>query len=208
MISIQSVKQHYNDSVQIDFLDWNINPGEHWLMLGGSGTGKTTLLHIMSGLLNPTSGSVNIEGTDLYSLKGAGLDHFRGRNIGVIFQQPHLIKNLSLLNNVMAAQYFAGLPQDKKRALDVLDSLGLVAKAKALPSELSQGQMQRVAIARAVVNHPKIVIADEPTSSLDDVNTEAVLKLLEEQAEHNDATLIIATHDERVKKRFEKQYIL
>ncbi|MNL61897.1 Lipoprotein-releasing system ATP-binding protein LolD [compost metagenome] len=108
----------------------------------------------------------------------------------------------------MAAQYFAGLPQDKKRALTVLDSLDLVAKAKSMPSELSQGQMQRVAIARAMINHPKIVIADEPTSSLDDANTEAVLKLLEEQADYNNATLIIATHDERVKKRFEKQYVL
>ncbi|AFD07591.1 ABC transporter ATP-binding protein [Solitalea canadensis] len=208
MISIQSVKQQYNGSVQIDFRNWEINSGEHWLMLGGSGTGKTTLLHIISGLLKPTSGSVNIEGTDLYNLRGAELDHFRGKNIGVIFQQPHLIKNLSLLNNVMAAQYFAGLPQDKKRALTVLDSLDLVAKAKSMPSELSQGQMQRVAIARAMINHPKIVIADEPTSSLDDANTEAVLKLLEEQADYNNATLIIATHDERVKKRFEKQYVL
>ncbi|MCO4292309.1 ABC transporter ATP-binding protein [Solitalea sp. MAHUQ-68] len=208
MISINSVKQFYNGATQLHFNDWLVNSGEHWLMLGGSGTGKTTLLHIMSGLLKPSQGTVNIEGTDLYSLKGAELDHFRGRNIGIIFQQPHLIKNLTVLNNVIAAQYFAGLKEDKKRALEVLDSLGLSSKTKSLPAELSQGQMQRVAIARAVVNHPKIVIADEPTSSLDDENTDSVLKLLEEQAERNGATLVIATHDERIKKRLTRQYIL
>ncbi|POY35394.1 ABC transporter ATP-binding protein [Solitalea longa] len=208
MISINSVKQFYNGATQLHFNDWLVNSGEHWLMLGGSGTGKTTLLHIISGLLKPTEGNVNIEGTDLYSLKGADLDHFRGRNIGVIFQQPHLIKNLNVLNNVIAAQYFAGLKEDKKRALEVLESLGLSSKTKSLPAELSQGQMQRVAIARAVVNHPKIVIADEPTSSLDDENTDSVLKLLEEQAERNKATLVIATHDERVKKRLTRQYML
>ncbi|UKJ06612.1 ABC transporter ATP-binding protein [Solitalea lacus] len=208
MINIQAVKHQYNGSAALQFKNWTINQGEHWLMLGGSGTGKTTLLHIISGLLQPTEGTVNIEGTNLYNLKGAALDHFRGRNIGIIFQQPHLIKNLSVLNNIMVAQYFAGLKQDKQRALEVLKSLGLGDKGKALPAELSQGQMQRVAIARAVVNHPKIVIADEPTSSLDDANTEAVLKLLEEQADRNGATLVIATHDERVKQRFAKQYVL
>lgn len=88
MISIQSVKQQYNGSVQIDFRNWEINSGEHWLMLGGSGTGKTTLLHIISGLLKPTSGSVNIEGTDLYNLRGAELDHFRGK-ILVLFFSNH-----------------------------------------------------------------------------------------------------------------------
>lgn len=208
MIGIKSIAHRYNNHATLKFADWQIAEGEHWLMLGGSGTGKTTLLHILSGLLNPSEGNVTIEGTDLYKLKGTELDHFRGKNIGVIFQQPHLIKNLSVLNNIIAAQYFAGLPQDKKRVLQVLESLDIAHKAQALPAELSQGQMQRVAIARAVVNHPRIIIADEPTSSLDDNNTEAVITLLEEQADRNGATLVIATHDERVKKRFEKQYKL
>jgi putative ABC transport system ATP-binding protein len=208
MIGIKSIAHRYNNHATLKFADWQIAEGEHWLMLGGSGTGKTTLLHILSGLLNPSEGKVTIEGTDLYKLKGTELDHYRGKNIGVIFQQPHLIKNLTVINNIIAAQYFAGLIQDKKRVLQVLESLDIAHKGHSLPAELSQGQMQRVAIARAVVNHPKIIIADEPTSSLDDNNTEAVITLLEEQANRNGATLVIATHDERVKKRFEKQYIL
>jgi putative ABC transport system ATP-binding protein len=143
-----------------------------------------------------------INNTPVYSLPSKKLDQFRGRNIGIIFQRPHLIKSLTIAENLFMAQSFAGLPENKKRVDDVLSSLGIAAKKNAYPSELSQGQLQRVSIARAVINKPALLIADEPTSSLDDENTHAVLQLLLEQSGINQATLIVATHDKRVKEAF------
>jgi putative ABC transport system ATP-binding protein len=202
MIAIKSVTHSYGNAHRITFKDWQINNGEQWLLLGSSGSGKTTLLHILTGILKPTDGEVVINNTPVYSLPSKKLDQFRGRNIGIIFQRPHLIKSLTIAENLFMAQSFAGLPENKKRVDDVLSSLGIAAKKNAYPSELSQGQLQRVSIARAVINKPALLIADEPTSSLDDENTHAVLQLLLEQSGINQATLIVATHDKRVKEAF------
>ncbi|RYF22071.1 MAG: ABC transporter ATP-binding protein [Flavobacteriales bacterium] len=208
MISIQSVLHQYGNEQALKFADWQVNDGEQWLLLGQSGSGKTTLLHILTGLLKPTQGDVEINNTSLYKLSPKELDKFRGRHIGIIFQQPHLIKSLNITENLVLAQSFAGLPTDKKRIEEVLSSLDMAQKKNAYPQELSQGQLQRVTIARAVINKPTLLIADEPTSSLDDKNAEAVLTLLKEQSALNQATLVVATHDKRVKDAFTQTYSL
>ena len=208
MISLKSVSHHYNDNVRIGFKDWQINNGDQWLLLGASGSGKTTLLHILTGILKPAHGEVTINETSIYTLSSKALDQFRGRNIGIIFQRPHLIKSLTIAENLVMAQRFANLPQDMTRVNEVLTSLGIADKKKAYPNELSQGQLQRVSIARAVINKPALLIADEPTSSLDDQNAAAVLDLLLQQSGLNQATLIVATHDKRVKDAFTNTYEL
>ena len=208
MISLTSVSHHYPGGHQLAFKDWQIANGEQWLLLGGSGSGKTTLLHIITGILKPQQGTVHISDTSIYDLSSKALDRFRGRNIGIIFQRPHLIKSLSISENLVLAQSFAGLPTDLNRINDVLTSLGIADKKKTYPEELSQGQLQRVSIARAVINKPTLLIADEPTSSLDDKNAAAVLSLLMEQSGLNQATLIVATHDKRVKDAFTNTYQL
>lgn len=208
MISIQSVAHQYNRSPPITFKDWKIKDGEQWLLLGESGSGKTTLLHVLTGILKPTQGEVNINDTSIYNLSSKKLDQFRGRNIGIIFQKPHLIKSLTIFENLALAQIFAKLPQNEERIQEVLESLAIADKKKAYPNELSQGQLQRVSIARAVINKPALLIADEPTSSLDDKNATAVLNLLMQQSGLNQATLIVATHDKRVKDAFTRTYDL
>ncbi|GAB1463361.1 ABC transporter ATP-binding protein [Pedobacter sp.] len=208
MISIQAVSQQYPAGSLLTFADWQVNNGEQWLLLGQSGSGKTTLLHILTGLQKPTSGTVAINGIDLYRLSAKKLDAFRGQHIGIVFQRPHLIKSLNVTENLLLAQSFAGLPTDKKRIEEVLASLDMAHKKNAYPQELSQGQLQRVTIARAVINKPTLLIADEPTSSLDDKNAAAVLALLKEQSELNQATLVVATHDKRVKDAFNLTYSL
>lgn len=208
MISIKSVSHTYNGAQQITFKDWEINNGEQWLLLGQSGSGKTTLLHILTGILKPTQGEVNINETSIYQLSSKSLDQFRGQKIGIIFQKPHLIKSLTIVENLVLAQSFAKLPEDLKRVDEVLTSLGIADKKSAYPSELSQGQLQRVSIARAVINKPTLLIADEPTSSLDDQNAAAVLELLMQQSGLNQATLVVATHDKRVKDAFTNTYSL
>lgn len=208
MISIKSVAHSYNANSKISFKDWQINKGEPWLLLGESGSGKTTLLHILTGILKPSNGEVNIDNTSIYQLSAKQLDQFRGRNIGIIFQRPHLIKSLTIEENLKLAQSLASLPTDNYRIDEVLSSLAIADKKKAYPSELSQGQLQRVSIARAVINKPALLIADEPTSSLDDKNAEAVLQLLMEQSGLNQATLVVATHDKRVKDAFTHTYSL
>lgn len=208
MISIKSVSHSYGNAHRISFKDWEINNGEQWLLLGESGSGKTTLLHILTGILKPAAGAVNMDGTSIYSLSSRELDQFRGRNIGIIFQCPHLIKSLTIAENLVMAQSFARLPEDLKRVNEVLTSLGIADKKNSYPSELSQGQLQRVSIARAVINKPALLIADEPTSSLDDKNAQAVLELLLQQSGLNQATLIVATHDKRVKDAFTNTYEL
>jgi len=208
MIKLNTISHHYNDQFSLNFKDWKVNKGEEWLLLGDSGSGKTTLLHILTGLLKPTTGTVLMNDTSLYQLSSKELDRFRGRNIGIIFQRPHLIKSLTIEENLLLAQRFAQLPEDLSRVSDVLNSLDIQSKKHNYPKELSQGQLQRASIARALINKPTLLIADEPTSSLDDKNTEAVLTLLKEQSTINGATLIVATHDKRVKDAFVKIYQL
>lgn len=208
MLEIKSVSHTYNGKEVLNFSDWNIQYGEKWLLLGESGSGKTTLLHILTGLIKPTKGQVLINETDLYKLSSRELDRFRGRNIGLVFQQPHLIKSLTIEENLKLAQSFAKLPDDKIRIEEVLSELGIFQKMKSYPSELSQGQLQRASIARAVLNKPALLIADEPTSSLDNKNAKAVINLLLKLSESSNSTLIISTHDERVKEAFSKEYLL
>lgn len=202
MISLKSVAQQYSPDKMISFKDWEVKAAEQWLLLGSSGSGKTTLLHILTGILKPTKGDVLLKNTSLYGLSSRALDQFRGRNIGIVFQRPHLIKSLTIAENLLMAQSFADLPTDRKRVQEALASLDIAEKENAYPSELSQGQLQRVSIARAVINKPALLIADEPTSSLDDKNADAVLELLLSKSSLNGATLIVATHDNRVKDAF------
>lgn len=172
--------------------------GRHGLLLGPSGSGKTSLLHILAGLLRPTGGHVFLLGNDLTALGAAAADRLRARHVGIIFQQLHLIRAVSALDNLRLAQRLAGQQPDDASARHLLDRLGLAARADALPDTLSQGERQRVAVARALVNKPMLLLADEPTSALDDENCDATLRLLLEQAEMSGATLLIATHDQRL----------
>ncbi|WP_316747227.1 ABC transporter ATP-binding protein [Pedobacter gandavensis] len=208
MISLKSVAHRYDQQQNIRFEDWQIDAGSQWLLLGASGSGKSTLLHILTGILKPAEGAVTIKGTAIYDLSSKELDQFRGRNIGIVFQRPHLIKSLSISENLVIAQSFAKLPTDLKRVKEVLDALGIADKQHAYPDQLSQGQLQRVSIARAVINKPALLIADEPTSSLDDNNAAIVLDLLMQQSGANQATLVVATHDKRVKDAFKHTYEL
>jgi len=209
MIRLVDLAFRYSASSELlSFPDWQVEQGAHALILGSSGSGKTTLMHLLAGLLRPTQGRVEIGREDLSRLKGTDLDRYRGRYIGLVFQKPHLLASLSLEQNLLLAQYLAGLKQDTHRVAQVLEVLGLSHRKKALVHTLSQGEAQRASIARAVLNDPLVILADEPTSSLDDENCARVLTTLQEQAKRYDATLVIATHDQRVKDVIHKQYVM
>jgi putative ABC transport system ATP-binding protein len=208
MFSFKNLSHQYSPVKSISFKDWQTLQGEQWLMTGISGSGKTTLLQIISGLLEPSAGEITISGTELYKLSGAKRDTFRGQAIGLVLQKPHLIDTLSVIENLLLTQYLAGLKQDKNRIREVLQALQLSDKEKSMPHTLSQGEAQRVSIARAVLNKPKLLLADEPTASLDDINAEKVVQLLKTQAQECNATLVVSTHDNRVKPQFEKLYQL
>lgn len=201
MFDLQKLTHAYGGATVLNVASWQAAQGAQWLMLGPSGSGKTTLLHVLAGILRPTSGQVTVADQDLMALSASQLDRFRGKNVGIVLQRLHLIDSLSVLNNLLLAQYMAGAPQDAARARNVLASLDLADKANARPHELSHGQAQRVAVARAVVNKPKLLLADEPTSNLDDIRCVQVLDLLLDQAKACGATLVIATHDQRIKSR-------
>lgn len=181
----------------LDFPDINLTSGESLLILGKSGSGKTTLLNLLSGLLKPASGKVMLDGVEISNLSGQKLDLFRGQHIGIIFQKPHLIAALNVKQNLELAHFFG---KKQGQNLDqLLKELGIDNKAKSAVMTLSEGEAQRVSIARALANSPKLILADEPTSSLDDENTEKVVNLLKNQASKIGAALIIVTHDQRVK---------
>jgi len=203
-MQFNNLKHRYSKSdFTISYPDFVLNKQEHLLIIGGSGSGKTTLLHILGGLLKPTSGDVFIEDTSMYNMSEAKLDEFRRNHIGIVFQRIHLISALTVLENLALAQYLSKQPKNRSLLYDLLSELGLAEKVRKYPNELSFGESQRVGIARAVINKPSILLADEPTSNLDDKNSEKVLALLQEQAEKNNASLIIATHDERIKRHYD-----
>jgi putative ABC transport system ATP-binding protein len=202
VLLLDGISRAYGGRTVVAIQSWVVAAGQHSLILGPSGSGKSTLLHLIAGLLRPSRGRVVIAGQDLGALTPAELDAFRGRTIGIVLQRLHLIPALTVRENLRLARTLARLPPDPARIDILLAELGLAVLADARPSRLSEGEAQRVAIGRAVVNHPALILADEPTSALDDANCEAVLALLRTQAETSGATLVIATHDARLKPLF------
>jgi ABC-type lipoprotein export system ATPase subunit len=208
MFRIRDLRHAYDGLDVLQIRDWLAGQGEHWLVLGPSGSGKTTLLHILAGILKPSFGEVLVAGQPLTKLKAGALERFRARHVGIVLQRLHLVDSLTVEDNVALAQFFSRLPRDRERIGEVLADLGLAAKSRAYPHELSFGEAQRVAVARAIVNRPTLRLADEPTSNLDDERCMQTLDLLEAQANACRATLLIATHDGRIKSRFRRQYSL
>lgn len=199
MINVSKLSYQYNQQQVLRFPDFEIKRGESCLLLGESGSGKTTLLHLVGGLLRNFNGAIQLEETSIGSLSESKLDAFRGQKIGFIFQRNHLISALSVEKNLKLVPYLAGVTFDNDRIKSILDLMGLGNKQFSKVTELSQGQAQRVAIARAVIHQPPIILADEPTSALDDANCEKVINLLLDVAKTNNATLLVATHDQRLK---------
>ncbi|HEU4646609.1 MAG TPA: ATP-binding cassette domain-containing protein [Burkholderiales bacterium] len=185
MLSLKGVRHRYGAHEVLHLERFEAAQGEKWLVLGPSGSGKSTLLHLIAGLLKPSEGTLEA-----------------ARPIGIVPQKLHLIASLTVAQNLLLAQYLAGAKQEPARAAQVLASVGLAERAAARPHQLSHGQAQRVAVARAVMNRPKLLIADEPTSNLDDAHCAAALDLLEAQAAECGATLVVATHDARARARF------
>jgi ABC-type lipoprotein export system ATPase subunit len=208
VFAIQDLKHAYDGTEVLNVDAWRAEQGAQWLVIGPSGSGKTTLLHILAGILRPSAGSVGVAGQDLTALRAQQLDRFRGQRIGIVLQRLHLIPSLPVMDNLLLAQYLAGLPQDRARVREVLKALDLSGKEGAYPHELSFGQAQRVAVARAVVNRPKLLLADEPTSNLDDARCQQALELLLSMARACEATLVIATHDQRIRARIPRHFEL
>jgi putative ABC transport system ATP-binding protein len=183
------------------FQDIDLKSSENLLIIGSSGIGKTTLLHLLAGLLESSSGSIKLFEKELSDLSSHQLDKFRKNNIGIVFQRPHFVNSLTVKENLQLAQYIAN-KKDNNRIENILKNLNIFDKSDKKTNQLSQGEKQRASIALAIVNSPKLILADEPTSSLDDINCDNVIKLLKKQATDFGAQLIVITHDSRLKKHF------
>jgi putative ABC transport system ATP-binding protein len=201
VIDVDDLSFTYPGGRRLEFGSFKVDHGRHTLILGQSGSGKTTLLHLLGGLLRGFDGTIAVQDTQLSSLTDSALDRFRGRNIGFVFQRLHLLPSLTVRQNLELAPWLSGNSLPHQQPEKILGYLGLGDYLGARIASLSQGQMQRVAIARAVMNKPALILADEPTSALDDKNCEDVVKLLLSVAEENSSTLVIATHDQRLKSR-------
>ena len=208
MIQSRNLSYQYPEGKSLSFPDLLLDKGKHCLLLGESGSGKTTMLHLLGGLLRLQHGEVRVNNTSYSDLSGAQLDGFRGANIGFVFQKNHLIGALNVTDNLHLAPYLAGKRASSDDIRSVLDKLGLSEKRHAKISSLSQGQVQRVAIARAIMNKPAVIFADEPTSALDDTNCKRVIDLLIGVAAEVNASLVIATHDHRLRTVIHNQVVI
>lgn len=201
MIKTKGVEFNYDNQVFFKFQDIDLKSSENLLIIGSSGIGKTTLLHLLAGLLESSSGSIKLFEKELNDLSSHQLDRFRKNNIGIVFQRPHFVNSLTVKENLQLAQYIAN-KKDNNRIENILKNLNILDKSDKKTNQLSQGEKQRASIALAIVNSPKLILADEPTSSLDDINCDNVIKLLKKQATDFGAQLIVITHDSRLKKHF------
>lgn len=208
MIQTQSLAFQYSSETSFDFPDITLEKGEHLLILGKSGIGKTTLLHLLAGILRSKAGSIIVDGQELSKLSTTQLDRFRGQHMGLVYQKPHFVQSLNLKENLFLVQHLAGKRQDLNRVKEVLGQLDILSQLNKSPKKLSQGQQQRASIAMAMVNKPSIILADEPTSSLDDENCMKVIQLLKDQSAEVGASLIVITHDARLKDQFQNSVTL
>ncbi len=207
MLSTKSLQFAYGSAEPMQFQDIDIAQGGTLLLQGNSGSGKSTLLALACGLLTPSGGLIEVAGQDLSALRGAARDAWRGRTVGFVPQRLHLSESLSVQGNLGLVFYAAGLAHDDAKIQRAMHALGIAELAQRKPSQLSGGQAQRVALARAVLLSPKIILADEPTASLDDEAAQQAVELLISSAKTCGATLVIASHDARVKSHVERLQI-
>lgn len=200
MIELKGLSKHYRLSGDVlvkavDNVDLTIKPGEFMMVVGRSGSGKTTLLSLIGGLTKPTSGSIHVDGVDLWSLNDAVQSRFRAEMIGFVFQIPSLLPTLTVLDNVKLPTMFSREHDNVgEKALSLLEMVGLSEKAHAYPSQLSVGQQKRVALARSLINGPEIVLADEPTSDLDKATELEIMTLIKKVHEEGPRTMVMVTH--------------
>lgn len=198
MICTRSLTYHYPNGPKLQFPDVDVAQGEVLLLSGPSGCGKSTWLALVAALVAPTGGELTVAGQPLAALGSVALDAWRARAIGFLPQRLHLSPALSVYENLMMAQWASGQVEDGERIRAALQALGVQDLARRMPSQLSGGQAQRVALARAVLLQPRVLLADEPTASLDDEAAHDALHLLLHTAGLHQATLVIATHDARI----------
>jgi len=209
MIQTENLTFQYKKRGRIfSFPNVTLEEQESLLIIGKSGIGKTTFLHLLAGLLNPISGKVIIDKVNLNSLQNNQLDKFRGQNIGFVFQKKHAVQFLNVFENLQARFFFSKKPINNEKIETLLEQLDLSEVKKNKVNELSEGQLQRLGIALAVIHNPQVILADEPTSSLDDENCKVVIELLINQAAQTNANLIVITHDNRLKPYFSNSITL
>jgi putative ABC transport system ATP-binding protein len=206
ILVISGVSKIYGQVKALQDVSLSVKPGEWLAIMGPSGSGKTTLMNIIGCLDSPSSGQVILDGQGLGSLTSAELTAIRRDSIGLIFQQFHLVSYLTALENVMVAQYYHSLV-DEKEALEALEKVGLGGRAKHLPRQLSGGEQQRVCVARALINHPKLLLADEPTGNLDVANEAMVMDILH-SLHRQGGTIIVVTHAQDVAAHAERTVVL
>ena len=193
LVQIKNLRKQFGNVRALDDVSFGVEEGEWIAIMGPSGSGKTTLVNLRGGLDTASSGEAIVDGTDVARLDESGLTRFRAEKIGFVFQQFHLVPYLTALENVMLAQYFHSTT-DETEALAALTRVGLGNRVEHLPAQLSGGEQQRVAVARALINHPKLILADEPTGNLDEANQGTVIRLLREL--HSEGhTILMVTHD-------------
>jgi len=206
LLEVKNVSKIYGDLHALKEVSFQVRKGEWVAIMGSSGSGKSTMMNIIGCMDKPSVGEVILDGQDITKESQNSLTKIRREKIGLIFQQFHLIPYLTALENVMVAQYYHSIP-DEQEALQALERVGLKDRAKHLPSQLSGGEQQRVCIARALINSPEIILADEPTGNLDEVNEKIVIDILTQLHEEG-STIIVVTHDLEVGDVAERKIIL
>jgi len=206
ILTLSGISKIYGDLKALDTINLTVEEGEWLSIMGPSGSGKTTLMNIIGCMDKPSLGKIELAGQDISKLSSKELTVVRRDTIGLVFQQFHLVNYLTALENVMMAQYYHSMP-DEDEAMEALASVGLKERAKHLPNQLSGGEQQRVCIARALINHPKLLLADEPTGNLDEKNELLVMEIFE-KLHNTGSTIIVVTHDPEVADQAERMVVL
>lgn len=210
VIELRNVRKAFSvpggDAVPVLDIDaFTMAAGEQCALEGQSGSGKSTLLHVISGIMRPDAGRVVIDGVDLTRLPEASRDRVRADKLGLVFQQFNLLPGFTALENVLVAMSFGSGRADRWRATDLLAAVGLADRLHHKPAELSIGQQQRVAVARALANRPRVILADEPTASIDPVHQQQVIDLLKDTCSEHDVALLVVTHAPEVARQFPRR---
>lgn len=206
LLELNDISKIYGTVKALQNINLTVKQGEWIAIMGPSGSGKSTMMNIIGCMDKPTSGSVILDGTNISKENSRSLTNIRRDKIGLVFQQFHLVNYLTALENVMVAQYYHSMP-DEKEAKKALERVGLLERAKHLPSQLSGGEQQRVCIARALINYPMLILADEPTGNLDEANEGLVMDIFK-QLHKEGSTIVVVTHDPEVAEEAQRTIVL